>query len=235
MRKVGGDNESGKERGVGGFLERRERWILAGILLLAVLLRVWHLLQTRVNDPYFDHPSVDPMFYHRWAQAIAGGDLLGERVFSQGPLYPYFLGGLYALVGPSLLAARIAQLVLGTVSVLLVSLLARRVFGVRTALLAGLIAAVYTMFIFFEGLLLLATLQVFLNLCLVLALFAARDRPEFPRWLLVGALLGLSALARPNVLLLVFILLPWLAFELRRARASWPRVAFHAAPTACWW
>ena len=48
----------------------------------------------------------DARGYDAWARRLAAGDWIGTDVFYQAPLYPYFLGVVYALAGHDLLAVR---------------------------------------------------------------------------------------------------------------------------------
>jgi hypothetical protein len=41
----------------------------------------------------------DARGYDQWAQRLADGDWIGTEVFYQAPLYPYFLGVIYAVAG----------------------------------------------------------------------------------------------------------------------------------------
>jgi tetratricopeptide (TPR) repeat protein len=75
---------------------------------------------------------------------------------------------------------------------------------------------VYPLFIYFEGEILIVSLIVLLDLCLIWTLFRASERPTGARWLLSGLVLGLSAIARPNILILVPFVIFWIAFLLRR-------------------
>lgn len=215
------------------FVERHERLIVAAIVLLGLLARLAHFFQIEANDPFFYFPSVDPRVYHEWAARIAGGDWLGDDVFFLSPLYPYLLGLLYKLVGPSLYAARLFQLVIGAGSCALVYLVGKRTLGVATGAVAALIWSVYSMSIFYDGVLLVSAVQTPLNLLLALALLRATDRPGAANWALAGALLGLSALARPNVLLLVIPVLPWMYVSLRKkfstARLAVTAIVFGAS------
>ena len=72
------------------------------VLLAALIPRLLHLQQIARHDPFFRLPAVDGAVYHDWARAIAAGDLVGEGVFTMGPLYPYLMAGVYALAGPDL-------------------------------------------------------------------------------------------------------------------------------------
>jgi 4-amino-4-deoxy-L-arabinose transferase-like glycosyltransferase len=201
--------------GVSRWLEARERWVVAAIGLLALAVRLIHLWQIGEHDPFFDNPSVDPEVYHRWATRLAGGDWIGEEVFFLSPLYPYFLGALYWLVGPSLFAAKLVQMLLGALDCVLVYLIARRVFGAAAGALAGLMLALYAPSIFYDGVLLVTALQTPLNLLLVWLLLRAERAPSLLVWALAGICLGLSVVARPNVLLLAFLVPPWIVFALR--------------------
>ena len=60
----------------------------------------------------------DSRSYDLWAQEIARGHWLGDRVFYQAPLYPYFLATLYWLFGHHLFMIRVVQIILGATSCL---------------------------------------------------------------------------------------------------------------------
>ena len=129
------------------------------VFAVALALRLLFLVHL-LPSPYFDNLMIDSASYDRWAQRIAGGDFWGDRVFYQSPLYPYFLGLLYSIFGRDLVAARIAQAVLGSVTCALIFLFTRRLFGTAAGLTAGLAAALYTTFIF-QDLMILKSVIVF--------------------------------------------------------------------------
>jgi tetratricopeptide (TPR) repeat protein len=110
--------------------------------------------------------------------------------------------------------------------------LAREVFDRRVALLAGAMAAVYSMLIFYEGTLLVLNLQIPLLLLALLASLRALESPTPGRWLWVGALVGLAALARQNALLFAPMLLVWLLWCLRERVPLGRRLVLAAALTA---
>ncbi len=198
-----------------GFVARREVAIVAAIAVLALLLRGLHLWQAAVHDPFFFLPAVDPKVYHEWATRIAEGDWLGDQVFFLSPLYPYFLGAIYWVAGPSLLAAKIVQAVLSAGCCLMIHLIGRRVFGALAGAIAALLWAVYPLSIFYDTELLVASIQTPLNLAAVLLLLRAESTGARRHWLAAGVLLGLSILARPNTLLLAVLVVPWAVFALR--------------------
>jgi len=144
-----------------------------------------------------------------WARRIAGGDLLarGTGPFWWAPLYPFMMGGVFALLGPDNLAgAALAQAGLGAGTCVLVYRLGRRLMGDGVGLTAGFLAAVYGPLIFYTGVFLSATLEVFLAVAMLLTLTLARERPRPARWALAGGVTGLACLARPNFLLAAVVL-----------------------------
>jgi len=196
--------------------------------LLALLVRVAFVLDFAPR-PLFDSnlaTGTDMEFLVGWARRIAGGDLLGRGTgpFWWAPWFPYTLGGGFAILGQgNLVGAALAQAVLGALTCSLVYLLGRRLLDEGAGLVAGLLAAAYGPAIFYTGIFLSTTLEVFLAVAILLAVTVARARPTPRRWLGAGIVAGLGCLARPNFLLGVAafgILLPVL---LRRpdARPDW--------------
>jgi 4-amino-4-deoxy-L-arabinose transferase-like glycosyltransferase len=210
------------------FLARREVAIVAAITALALLLRGLHVWQAALHDPFFFLPAVDPKVYHEWAIRISEGDWLGDQVFFLSPLYPYFLSAIYAVTGPSLLAAKIFQAVLSAGCCVLIHLIGRRVFGVLPGAIAAALWALYSLSIFYDTELLVASIQTPLNLAVVLTLLRAERTGGRWSWLAAGLLLGLSTLARPNLLLLAGLIVPWGALTLR-GRFAWTAVAVRLA------
>ena len=193
--------------------ERAERggWHLPAIFGLALAVRLLHVWQLR-SAPFFGLTMGDAQSYHAWGLEILGGDWLGNEVFYQAPLYPYFLGAAYALFGPDLLAVRLVQSVLGAASCVLLAVAAGRLFSRAAGIAAGLMLAVYAPAIFFDGLLQKASLGLFL-LCAVLALLSrliARPAP-WRAWIWPGLVLGALLLTREHALIFVLAVLGWLA------------------------
>jgi len=113
-----------------------------GIFFVSLIVRLIHLFQIR-RAPFFTLLMGDAQSYHAWAQRIAAGDWIGTDVFYQAPLYPYFLGIVYAVAGRSLLVVRVVQAIVGSAACVLVALAVWRLFSTRAALVAGLAMAIY--------------------------------------------------------------------------------------------
>ena len=189
---------------------RRYGRVLLSIVVFGALLRIGVYFDLRASDETFFYPSLDSTEFLRWAREIAGGDLLGDRPFFLNPLYPYFIAPIVAIAGGAeLILIRLVQAGLGLATILLVAGSTRRLLGPGTALLAALLAATYPLLLYYEQKVMIVTLAVFLNALALYALARLMDRPTALRALLAGLPLGLSVLARPNVILFAMMLPLW--------------------------
>src|SRR6186997_2802714 len=82
------------------------------IFAVALAVRLVHVWQLRAT-PFSEVLLGDAHGYDEWARRLAAGDWIGTEVFYQAPLYPYFLGLLYATIGSSVLAVRLVQAGIG--------------------------------------------------------------------------------------------------------------------------
>ena len=208
---------------------RRGWWVDVTLLLVIVAaafgLRLVYLQQQRSN-PIFDKPIMDAQYHDEWAQAIVRGKPFMEGPFFRAPLYPHFLAVIYKLAGHDYFVPRLIQSVLGALSCGLLFLIGRLVFNRGVGAIAGLAAATYWVLIYFDNELLIPPLIVFLDLALLFCLVLQQRSPRWAIVVLAGLLLGLSAIARPNILLfapplaLWVFLLPW---------PHWKRGLLHTA------
>ncbi|MBI5843928.1 MAG: glycosyltransferase family 39 protein [Deltaproteobacteria bacterium] len=191
---------------------------------LALLIRLAFLWQAR-DYPLFYIPIGDAEGYDLWAQKIAAGNALGDSVFYQAPLYPYFLGLIYSIFGRDLVIVRIFQALLDSSSCILFALAGRRFFNRPSGLAAGLLLAFYPMSLFFVLVMQKAALTVF---CLGLFLYFLGEALYGPRprldWLLCGAGLGLLALVRENALAFIPLAAAWFLVSEKFNRAARIRV-----------
>ena len=185
------------------------RWALAifGAALALRLLHVWQMSAT----PYFAVLMGDARGYDQWAMRLAGGDWIGTDVFYQAPLYPYFLGVVYAVAGHDLLAVRVVQAAIGSLSAVLVAWAAARLFSTRAGIIAGALLAFWAPAIFFDGLIQKSVLDVaFVSAAVALIaaiLTGGSDRRGL--WLALGAATACLSLTRENALVLIAVLGAW--------------------------
>jgi tetratricopeptide (TPR) repeat protein len=198
---------------------RHGRWVAAGIFSLALLVRLAFLAEDS-KSPFFPYRGIDAVDYHQMALGLTKGTWPGSEALFRPPLYPLFLGVLYATVGSSAATVKVVQAVLGSVSCLLVYLVARRFIDAQSVGVgAGVICCLCGPLIYFDGQLLPACLDVLLQLLVVYLLLGAAGRQSIVRWALAGGIIGLAAVNRGGILLLVPIVLFWMYAVLRR---GWP-------------
>jgi 4-amino-4-deoxy-L-arabinose transferase-like glycosyltransferase len=208
------------------------RWVLLAIVVAALALRLETVREFQAHHPQAEDPVIDEASYDRWARAIAAGDWLGSGIFFQEPLYPYVLGGVYAVFGDSRALARNLQAGLGALTALLVFALARPLFGPAAALLAACGWALYRPGLWFPTLLLKENLFLPVLLAFALVLLRASSMPpnasaarRLSAWALAGLLAGLGALLRGNLLVLIPCFALWPFVRVRREPRGWGRAA----------
>jgi tetratricopeptide (TPR) repeat protein len=211
--------------------------IIFGTALAVRLAHVWQLR----GSPFFTLLIGDARGYHEWAQRIAAGDWIGRDVFYQAPLYPYFLGLTYRIVGEDPATVRVVQAIIGSLGCVLVGLAGARVISRLAGLAAGLVLALYAPAIFLDGLFQKSVLDVFLIAAALWAtswlLAGEDDRANVPGharagwWIALGASLGALSLNRENALAIVCVVLAWATIRgLRAARRGVRSRAAMAAP-----
>ena len=181
-----------------------EEFLAAMVVLIAAGVRLLHVIFTVRLNPLTYSLILDSAVYDKWAKALVWGGAFPPTRLMQAPLYPWFLSLIYRVFGPNLTAVRSVQALLGVLACAFITIYTRRLFRSSTAgIIAGLLAALYLPSIFYEGVILPATLILFLN-SLFLMLIAPDSRPPGPaRLMAAGFVLGLSVMAKPVALLLL--------------------------------
>lgn len=213
-------------------LKTRAVWAALSLIFLAGLAMRWAAVEYTVIESPFRNDALD---YSAYALNMAKYGVYSSdpqsAFFEQrspapdsqrSPGYPWFLY-LFART-PSLTlfaeGAQLAQLVLSSLSILLVFALARELLGGGLALAAALLTACSPHLIILNSYLLSETLFTFLLFgglwLLIRALPAQRAPPQDLGWLLLAALgLTYAALTRGSLMIFVPVLLGFLAWRLR--------------------
>jgi 4-amino-4-deoxy-L-arabinose transferase-like glycosyltransferase len=141
-----------------------QRWMLAlaGILLLALLLRLWGI---EYGLP-FAYQIDEERLYVRNAVGMLSAGSLDPNYFHNPPLYSYLIEALFAVThggaeaqrligdvpdrGSLYLSARILTALIGTLAVWLIYVVGRRFIDRRTGLLAALLMAVAFLPVFYS-------------------------------------------------------------------------------------
>lgn len=186
------------------------------LFLAALALRLLHLWLHR-GDFWLKTPLLDDNLFVSWAEAIRreGWLVPSLGVFDLNPAYPYLL----ALLGaPGPLAVFALQHLLGAAAVVVLYRVALSAFGRPAALAAGVLAALYGPAVFYESRFLGECWILAANAAWLFCLLRAREAPRpGPWWALGGLCLGVSAVFRPNALILLPAAAAWGAWTLKGA------------------
>jgi 4-amino-4-deoxy-L-arabinose transferase-like glycosyltransferase len=190
-----------------GLPERHGRKTL--VLLTAILLLGFGLRAYRVVEP-LPTPGDDAHAYYALSKSLYVEGSFGGPTFHDpsdwSPGAPLlYAAGFYATAGAREGTARIIELLLGLATIVVAYLLGRRIACGSAGLLAAFAVAVYPPFIHSVGALYSEPPAMFTLPAAVLAFLWAGDRLDarssFARWLLPGLLFGLTAMFRPEYLL----------------------------------
>ena len=191
-------------------LTRNQRRCLVAILVVAAGLRIaWSLYAT--EEPIASVSGDAYSYYYYYGQELAAGD--GYVGYTSGEPTAYYPIGYPAILAPLFwvvrhtpipdnlpLAGSLLNAAFGTLSVGLVFVIARRVFGTRAGLVAAAVTAVWPNLVFYTATFQLETAFILFALAAVAVVVAhdwATGPPSRARLLAFGAVLGLSALVRP--------------------------------------
>jgi len=180
------------------------------IALFAFLVRLGYLWQIR-HAPFFTLLMGDSKGYDEWARQIAAGHWIGTDVFYQAPLYPYFMGAIYSAAGHDVLAVRVSQAILGSISCGLLAHAAARLFSKSAGTIAGVMLALYPPAIFFDGLLQKTALDAFLTSLAIWIIsgLIVSPRSSWKSWVSLGTTMGALSLTRENALILIGVIAVW--------------------------
>ncbi|HEY5052812.1 MAG TPA: glycosyltransferase family 39 protein [Solirubrobacterales bacterium] len=200
---------------------------LALILLLGIGLRVDYAWEGRA-------PVFDAVAYATIAHDLdeGRGFTLGKSATQPADNYspglPLLVAGIYRVSGGvHKRLARVALALIASLSVLFTYLIGRRLSGPAAGLIGAGAIAIYPAFLEYGGMLMSEPLAAALLSGSVLAMLWAADRSRLAAWLLPGALLGATAMARPEYLAVAFLLA--IVVFARRARGEWRRSLSQAA------
>jgi 4-amino-4-deoxy-L-arabinose transferase-like glycosyltransferase len=204
------------------------RWLGALFVVLAALVvRTLYFIQF-ARSPLLVRLGPDDLYYLNWAKRIAAGDWLGNQVFEQGPLYPYLLGALFSRLGEVAGVVYLLQLLSGVLMCLLIFDTGRRLFDLHGGIAAGLLAALYGPFVFYECMVMKSFLSPLLTAVMLWAAIRDRDVRQLRGLCLAGIAVGLAALVQENHILLLAPLAVWI-WQQSPGESAWPKRAVRVA------
>jgi 4-amino-4-deoxy-L-arabinose transferase-like glycosyltransferase len=203
---------------------RNVPWAVVAVFAVALVVRVIYLVEYS-KSPTFRVPIIDSATYDEHARALLATGTFGQQFFWQGFFYPFYLAIVYLVTGGSMLAARIVQIILGSLLCAGVYGLASRIFDRRTGIAAGLIAALYGPLIFYDVEILDSGFSAIWALVLVLLILRAEGGASLWLAFVLGLCGALSTITRATFLPFFVVAFVWLIYTWRRGAMKWSAVA----------
>ncbi len=202
-------------------MRERDVWILRAVFIGALASRLLAMLMAFSTEVKFEK-------FFLVAQALIADGWLPDQPFAYAPAYTYFLA-LLMHIGASPMSIALVQITLGALTCVAIAETTRRLFGWLEAAIAGGIAALFGPFIIQEISFESGALGLFLYSVMALAIVVAARRPTYLRWGIAGLLIGLRAVQRPDVLLILPLVIVVLALCGARARGMLRTAGLSAA------
>jgi 4-amino-4-deoxy-L-arabinose transferase-like glycosyltransferase len=203
---------------------RRTLIALAAIVALGLVARAYVVVEPVA------HPGDDSRAYYALSKALYEEGSYGGPEFDDSsdwsPGAPLlYAASFYATGGAREGTARIVEALMGVAAILVVFLLGRRLGGRGAGLLAAFAVAVYPPFIHSTGELMSEPPAVLTLPAGVLAFLWAGEQERLRAWLLPGLLFGLTAMFRPEYLLVGAAFVVLAAIRIGIARGWKPGLA----------
>jgi len=196
-------------------------WLLFGLATLTAMAVV--LVGFRSQGLVDTRP--DPYWFLAMGTSLARGEGLsayGSLLHRRAPLYPFMIGAIYKVFGEHPFLVQLVQTALFAGTCVLAYQIGRRIYNVRTGVIAGVLCALHPALLRYVADFHLETLFTFLLTASVLLAVRFYERPSVGRASAFGALSALTALTKAVAVLLppVFLVFWWIS--LKRSRSSTP-------------
>lgn len=183
---------------------------LSAIIVLSIAVRFLAVFVIGTPTPEHHMPTQDDYRYDTLAWHLASGhgytNAFGLPEAKDPPLLPFVLAPIYIIFGHNFQAARLLFIVLGCISLILISKAGEILFGKNAGIATALVAALYPDLVSYSGLTLSECVFIPMLLASLLALILAFKSQQPLYFAASGILIGLAALARPEVLLAPFFI-----------------------------
>lgn len=180
-------------------------WLIA-IVFLGFVLRLAYVIFVP-TQPVSDFGSYQNFAVNIIKNGVYGFGTTPSSIYSPG--MSFFLTIIYYIFGIHIIYAKLAQVILGTLSIILLYFIAEKIFTDNVAIISALLLAIFPTQIEFTSILATENIFTFLILlCFFLILVVDRaSKFYYPCLFIAGMALGWAILVRPVAVLLPLLLL----------------------------
>lgn len=181
------------------------RLLLALIGGLTLLIRLWMVSHTYII-------AKDGILYVSAAQHFSALELRAGLALNYPPLYPLLIASAHILIRDWELAGQMVSALFGSLTMVPLFHLARRLFNTRAALLTCLLLAVHPYFVRISAEVLSDATYIFSLLSSVALSWKCLEEGKSQWGFLAGLSCAAAYLTRPEGIGVLFVVLPWVFF-----------------------
>ena len=178
-------------------------WLIA-LFFAGFLMRLIYVAQNRLNPLYILSSSTFTEQIPDWYRPVA---------LWRSPAFLYLEHAIFNIFAHSWPMLRIFVFVLGSINLILIYLLAKKIFNVAVARIASLIALLYMPFIIYEGNLYESPFCIFFGLIFFLTVLGAFTKPSKLLWFLSGISWAMATLLRHHFFLFGMVVIIYLLID----------------------
>ena len=191
---------------------------ILGIFLLALLLRMYvfiSLPKRSITDDAYEYNYIAQNI----ASAIKGEQLEDKNKFlflgaRRGWLYPLFIAGVYKAFGPHVLYVRLVQVIIDSLTCLLIYCIGSDMFNKKVGVTAAFLSSLYPGFLYYSTALYQETTTIFLLTLYILFLCRAISQKKLFFYFISGILVTIISFYRSGFLFFSLLNIPTLLFIL---------------------
>lgn len=190
-----------------------ERTFIIGLFLLALFIRLAYVLRL---DP--QQISGDCYEWMGVASDILSGKGFGDTW--RPPGYPAYLAAVMFVFGKSVVALRVMNALLGSLTCVIVYFIGRKIFSAPVGRIAAALTSFYPYLIAYTGDPLSETFLTFMISVSILSILIVSEKPSARNIILTGVILGLTALTKSTILPFFGLACAWIWWQSKSFKAA---------------
>lgn len=194
-------------------LEDNEKKVFVWVIIAAFVLRLLFLFEI-ISTPFASYLFSDSKLFLNLADSFFTSEFWSNSdPFLISPLYPVILSVFRVFFGDNNFFIYLLQVIISTATLIFIYFTAKNLFDKNVAIISLLIAAFFDSYVFYSGLILSGTLEIFIFTLLIYFLSEKEILAKYKNWLFIGLYLGLLILLRESYLLVAAVILLYINFN----------------------
>ncbi len=194
-------------------LEENEKRILLTILTGAFIIRLLFVLEI-IKSPFVEFLYSDSKMFIEVADSFFTAAFWSNaNPFFISPLYPIFLSLFRLIFNENNFVIYLVQILISSFTLLFIYLAAKNIFNKNVALISLLLSSLFDSYIFYSGLIMPQTLEIFFIALLIYFLSDKANFENISKWISIGVVFGALVLLRESILFIVLIMIIYIGLS----------------------